>query len=114
MLAPVDEKKLGLHAKLLLIDRQYAFIGSANLDPRSLQLNTEIGFLIDSPEINRQLRELLEIDFHARNAWHLQRAGNGDIVWVADDITLTSQPADSEFQRLEDWFLGMLPIEGKM
>lgn len=114
MLMPVDEKHLGLHAKLLLIDDQYVFIGSANLDPRSLHLNTEIGLLIDSPEINRQLRGLLTIDFHLRNAWHVRQADNGKIIWVADDVTLTNQPADSEFQRLEDWFLGVLPIEEKM
>jgi len=114
MQAPVGRKLLGLHAKLLLIDREYSFIGSANLDPRSLRLNTEIGLFIDSPELSRQLREMLELDFHPRNAWHLQIAQNGDIQWVADDMTLNSQPADSAFQRLEDWFLGFLPIEGEM
>lgn len=114
MLMPVDEKHLGLHAKLLLIDDRYAFIGSANLDPRSLHLNTEIGLMIDSPEINHQLRELLTLDFHRRNAWHVQRSDHGKMIWVSDDTTLTCQPADSEFQRLEDWFLGVLPLEEKM
>ena len=42
------------------------------------------------------------------------KADNGKIIWVADDMTLTNQPADSQFQRLEDWFLGILPIEDKM
>ena len=111
---PVDDKKLGLHAKLMLIDRKDVFIGSANMDPRSLTLNTEIGLFIESPVLNRQLRELLEIDFDKRNAWHLQVTESGDIVWVSDETTRDSQPADSAFQRLEDWFLGKLPIEAKM
>jgi putative cardiolipin synthase len=114
MQMPVDAKTLGLHAKLLLIDQQYTFIGSANLDPRSLRLNTEIGLMITSPELNRQMRELLGIDFHSRNAWHLKRSGSGEIVWEADDMTLTTQPADSTFQRLEDWFLGILPFESEL
>ena len=114
MLPPVDNKLLGLHAKLLLIDDQYTFIGSANLDPRSLHLNTEIGLLIDSPEINRQVRKQLAIDFHLRNAWHLRQTDEGKIIWVADDMSLPNLPADSQFQRLEDWFLGILPIEDKM
>jgi putative cardiolipin synthase len=114
MLPPVDNKLLGLHAKLLLIDDQYTFIGSANLDPRSLHLNTEIGLLIDSPEINRQVRKQLAIDFHLRNAWHLRQNDEGKIIWVADDMSLPNLPADSQFQRLEDWFLGILPIEDKM
>jgi putative cardiolipin synthase len=114
ILDPVDNKALGLHAKLLLIDQEHTFIGSANLDPRSLRLNTEIGLMIQSTKLNQRLREKLEIDFNKRNAWHLQVTDSGRIVWVADDIVLDSQPADSAFQRLEDWFLSILPIEGEM
>lgn len=114
IIGPVDDKNLGLHAKLILIDQEHTFIGSANLDPRSLHLNTEIGLFIQSIELNRHLREKLEVDFHKRNAWHLQAAEDGGIAWVADDIVLDSQPADSAFQRLEDWFLSILPIEGEM
>jgi putative cardiolipin synthase len=114
MLAPVAEKKLGLHAKLILIDNQYAFIGSANLDPRSLRLNSEMGLMIDSPSLNRRLRDLLALDFHPRNAWHLRLSEQGDLNWVADDVVLDGQPSDSAFQNLEDWFLSLLPIEGKM
>jgi len=111
---PVEDKKLGLHAKLLLIDHEYTFIGSANLDPRSLRLNTEIGLLIQSPELNQRMRKLLEIDFHKRNAWYLKESDGGGLVWIADDTERDTQPADSDFQRLEDWFLSILPIAGKM
>ena len=111
---PVDEKHLGLHAKLIIMDQDHTFIGSPNMDPRSLHLNTEIGIFIKSKDFNRQIREKLAIDFHYRNAWHLQATKDGGIVWVADDMTLDTQPADSAFQRLEDWFLSILPIEGKM
>lgn len=114
MRIPVEDKKLGLHAKLLLIDREHTFVGSANLDPRSLRLNTEIGLMIQSPDLNQRLRDLLEIDFNKRNAWHLKVSDSGDMTWVADDMQLDSQPADSLFQRLEDWFLSTLPIEGEM
>ena len=97
---PADKKKLGLHAKLILIDQEHTFIGSTNMDPRSLHLNTEIGVFIKSYELTQHLREKLEIDFHKRNSWHLQLAGNGMVIWVADDIVLDSQPIDSAFQRL--------------
>jgi putative cardiolipin synthase len=79
-----------------------------------LRLNTEIGLLLQSTELNQRLREKLEIDFNNRNSWHLQVADDGNIVWVADDTVVDSQPDDSAFQRLEDWFLGTLPIEGEM
>jgi len=35
-----------VHSKLLLVDDQYALVGSANLDPRSLQLNFEFNLEI--------------------------------------------------------------------
>jgi putative cardiolipin synthase len=44
----------GLHAKLYVFDRERFFIGSMNFDQRSKQLNTEIGLIIDSPELARQ------------------------------------------------------------
>jgi putative cardiolipin synthase len=114
MQAPVDGKSLGLHAKFMLIDNDLSFIGSANLDARSLRLNTEIGLMIESPELNSQLREMIAHDFDRVNAWELQRSADGRIAWVGDDITLYKQPSDSVLQRLEDWFLGVLPIEGEM
>ncbi|MEP5566616.1 MAG: phospholipase D family protein, partial [Halioglobus sp.] len=48
MRSPADEKALGLHAKFMVIDNDKAVIGSSNLDPRSLKLNTEIGLMIES------------------------------------------------------------------
>ncbi|MDG1663861.1 MAG: cardiolipin synthase [Pseudomonadales bacterium] len=44
------------HSKLLCIDESYALIGSANLDPRSLRLNFELGVEIFSESFNRDLR----------------------------------------------------------
>jgi len=114
MLAPVADKELGLHAKLMLIDDRWSFVGSANLDPRSLELNTEMGLLVDSFEFNRALRGRLDVDFDRRNAWHVQRADDGSLRWVADDTVLDSQPAASMFQQLEDWFLSQLPIAAEM
>ena len=110
----IGDKHLGLHSKLILIDHHLSYIGSANLDPRSLRLNTEMGLLIKSREFNRLVREAVEIDFHQRNAWHLQVQADGSMTWVADDAVLHEQPAESTLQRLEDWFLSILPIEDEM
>ena len=114
MRGPVDDKQLGLHAKLLLIDDDIAFIGSANLDPRSLKINTEVGLVIESAALNQALRDQLSIDFEPRNAWAVQRSNDGELLWVGDDQVLTGAPADSAIQRLEDWFVGLLPIDGQM
>lgn len=114
MLTPVEEKVLALHAKALVIDHDRVFVGSTNLDPRSLRINTEMGLLVESRELNAQLRAALDPDFLPENAWELRRREDGRIVWVSDDRTLDIQPAASFMQRLEDWFFSLLPIEGEL
>ena len=44
-----------LHAKTAVIDRRVVFIGSMNLDPRSATINTELGAVIDSPQLAKEL-----------------------------------------------------------
>jgi cardiolipin synthase len=48
------------HTKILCIDQEYCLIGSANLDPRSLRLNFELGIEVFSTELNTSLRAHLE------------------------------------------------------
>jgi len=114
ILTPIGRKTLALHAKALVIDDDKVFIGSANLDPRSLRINTEMGFLVTSNAFNAEVRTALEGDFATENAWRLERQDDGRIFWVSDDETLESQPATSFMQRIEEWFFSHLPIEGEM
>jgi len=114
ILSPVEQKKLGLHAKYLIIDRDIVFIGSANLDPRSLRINTEIGVLVRDRKLNQELRDLTDPDFQKSNAWQLAIEDDQRLVWIGDDIVLDAQPASSVFQRVEDWFFAHLPIEGEL
>ena len=114
MVQPVGEKQLALHAKVLLFDRDRAFIGSANLDPRSLRINTEMGLLVESRELNAEIRAAVDADFHPANAWQLQPDGRGGVLWVSESGTRDTQPAGSLMQDLEDWVLSLLPIEGEM
>jgi putative cardiolipin synthase len=58
-----------LHAKSMVIDDETIFIGTFNLDPRSANLNTEVGVLIDSKELARQLTENIERDLRPENSW---------------------------------------------
>jgi putative cardiolipin synthase len=114
MLSPIEEKQLALHAKALVIDNDKVFIGSANLDPRSLRINTEMGFLIESEALNAEVRKAVAPDFSQTNSWQLQIDENGEVVWVSYDVTLTEQPAASMLQRIEDWFFSHLPLEDEL
>ena len=114
MQSPVDKKELGLHAKLLLIDDDIAFIGSCNLDPRSLKINTEVGLIIRSFELNQALRQDLNIDFDPSNAWKVERDNKGKVVWIGAEGVFPGPPDASQIERLEDWFIGLLPIDQEM
>jgi hypothetical protein len=47
--------RTSLHAKMFVFDRQYTFVGSLNLDPRSVTENTEIGSIIDSDVVGKEV-----------------------------------------------------------
>ncbi len=49
--AGIKKAKSSLHTKAFIVDRRYFFLGSFNWDPRSANINTEMGVLIDAPEI---------------------------------------------------------------
>jgi cardiolipin synthase C len=68
-----------LHAKVISFDRERAFVGSYNLDPRSAWLNCEMGLLIESPQIARWISETLD---NPTFAYEVQSDGNGGIRWV--------------------------------
>lgn len=58
---PVAARPSGasMHAKLLIIDRRVALVGSANLTSRALESNLECGLLIRGGPVPRQLAEQL-------------------------------------------------------
>jgi cardiolipin synthase len=51
-----------MHSKVILVDGEWASVGSANLDNRSLHLNFELNCLIYSPERVAELEELFVRD----------------------------------------------------
>ena len=61
-----------LHAKMFVFDRERIFIGSMNLDQRSHHLNTEIGLIIDSPELAQQVAKRFDAMVQLINAYTLE------------------------------------------
>ncbi len=53
----VSTSPLGLHAKTFAVDRERIFVGSFNFDTRSALLNTEMGLVVSSPALARQMSE---------------------------------------------------------
>lgn len=64
---------LCIHAKSLVVDDRIAYIGSYNLDPRSENLNTEVGLLIEDEAFARELRAEIDRDMRPENSWVIAR-----------------------------------------
>jgi putative cardiolipin synthase len=64
---------LSLHAKSLVVDDRVAFIGSYNLDPRSENLNCEVGLLVEDEAFARELRAEIDDDMRPQNSWVIAR-----------------------------------------
>ena len=110
--------KSSLHAKTVVIDRKAMFVGSMNLDQRSLHINNEIGILFQNPEIAGKSAE--EFDRNIEKVafrlalvngdggdesihWHLKRP-DGEIVY-------DSEPYAGFWKKFSVGLIGLLPVE---
>lgn len=107
-------KRFGLHGKVAMLDDDKVFVGTLNLDPRSMFLNTEIGLLVHSSELNALVRKAFLPDLEPENSWRLKLSETGQIEWHSHDGVLTSQPAAGPGQRLLDFFVGLFPVEAQL
>jgi putative cardiolipin synthase len=117
----IGTSKVSLHAKSFVLDRNQVFIGSLNLDARSIIQNTEIGVVFESEEIaigmaNKFDRIIDQIAFRLE----LQRDNQGRerITWhgLVDgkQQILTVDPYTSFWKRFGVGFMRMLPIESQI
>ncbi|HNP37826.1 MAG TPA: phospholipase D family protein, partial [Woeseiaceae bacterium] len=100
-----------LHAKTFAVDGMRIFIGSFNFDPRSIQLNTEMGLLIDSESLANGLHAAFD-DAFGGLAWRVEMQ-NGKLAWVdpAAGTVTTEEPGSSTFRNIALNVVGWLPVE---
>ncbi len=67
---PPQPPVFALHAKSMVVDGKIAFIGTFNFDPRSENLNTEVGAVVHHPGFAQRLQALMEADMRPENSWH--------------------------------------------
>jgi len=99
----------GLHAKAMVVDRGRVYVGSMNFDPRSANINTEMGVFIDSASLADALARWIELDMSPANSWRVDIAADGSITWTNDRETVTRQPARNWWQRVQDILFMALP-----
>ena len=117
----IGDSRASLHAKAFVLDRKWVFIGSLNLDPRSVVQNTEIGVVFQSVEIAESIAEgfdskIDELAFRLE----LEPADKGieQIVWHGivdgEPMTLYKDPYTGFWKRFGVGFMRILPIESQI
>jgi putative cardiolipin synthase len=112
-----DSAKTTLHTKAFVVDRQEAFIGSFNFDPRSAKINTELGVIIRSPKIAADLADIIELNT-VNEAFEVFLNDNGKIRWRGTQggevIILDKEPQTTWGLRFMAGFYRFLPIRGQL
>ena len=106
----LDTLGFTLHAKTFSTDNQDIFIGSFNFDPRSAILNTELGFVIESPELANQLVSVFDHDL-PHLAYSVRLNEHGKLYWEIDGQKFTTEPDTSWWLRAKVRLLALLPLE---
>jgi cardiolipin synthase C len=105
---PFRSSNASLHAKALVIDQRTVFIGSLNMDERSAKMNSELGLVMRSPEIAREVTGLLD-DLSTDGSYKLQLDQRGRVEWMAGDPGAPKVwHTDPETSRTERVWLKML------
>ena len=111
---PVKSKAFGLHAKYIVIDRQLTFVGSLNLDPRSIYINTEMGLIIDSTNLAARVVAEFEEELKPENSWQVLLDDKERLYWRSGDKVLRREPARSFWQRFQSGFFGMFDLDDQL
>ena len=109
--------KATLHTKAYIVDRKSVFIGSFNFDPRSININTEMGVIIHDPKlallfakaIDAALpNETYEVFLNEKNKVRWRGKRNGE------DVIFEKEPETTWGDRFKVGFVRILPIRGQL
>lgn len=111
---PFGSSGSSLHAKTFSIDGERIFVGSFNFDPRSALLNTELGFVIDSPLMARNIRAAFDNKI-PEISYQVHLSDTGKLYWTEQhdgkQIRYDTEPHASFWRRASVNFLSILPID---
>ena len=107
-----------LHTKALVIDDEKAFVGSYNLDPRSADINSEIGILVESRVFARQVKDFLNEGVRLENAYRVIVDERGELRWETTvdgkPRSWSKDPESTWSQRFLSGFIELLPVESQL
>jgi len=109
-----SQSSTSLHAKTFAVDDYQVFIGSYNVDPRSANINTEMGVIINDDELARQLHGALSDDL-LNQAYEVKLLENGNLQWhtmeKGEKVVYDSEPRVDMSDHVWLTIMSWLPID---
>jgi putative cardiolipin synthase len=106
-----------LHTKSFLVDRERLFVGSFNWDPRSANINTELGVIMDSAVIGSNAWELVQVGLEKRT-YEVTLDDQGNLQWVDrsgfEPRIITKEPDTTWWRRTKAQLGRLLPVRGQL
>jgi cardiolipin synthase C len=102
---------VSLHSKSMVFDRSILYVGSFNLNLRSIYLNGETVLIVHSPRLAATVAQAIDEAMQPDNSWHVTADGNGALQWTGSDGVYTHEPATGGWRRFKAGLFGLLPIE---
>lgn len=106
-----------VHTKAYIVDREHVFIGSFNFDPRSANLNTEMGVIIHDVAMATRYAEAIE-GHYDEFAYEMFLDEKGRVRWRAmeggREVIYTEEPQTSWWDRFKVGFAGLFPIKQQL
>lgn len=102
-----------LHAKTFSVNGKQIYIGSFNFDPRSAELNTESGFVIDSTAMADAVDKMF-IERVPHTAYQVKLDEKGNVYWLEQGdppVIYHREPGTTWLKRAMVKFMSWLPIE---
>lgn len=113
----IYESLATLHTKAFIVDCERFFIGSFNWDPRSVNINTELGVIIDSKEFTEPSCDRIDTQAPIK-AYEVKLNEKGKVIWVdnsgEEPVILMKEPDTTFWQRRKVGFYKLLPIKSQL
>ena len=112
-----ENSKATLHTKAFIVDRREIFIGSFNFDPRSANINTELGVIIQSPELAALAADALLAALDEKT-FEVFLNEKGKLRWRGhengEEVILKKEPQTTWSQRFAAGFFRMIPMRAHL
>ena len=126
-----SRSRSSLHAKAYVIDRQTLMIGSMNLDPRSVHLNTELALVIHSAPLAEQVAQLFQRAASPASSYRVRLATPDELtqlratgapasplVWTDEEdghlVTYNFDPEAGLLRNVETGLFLILPVRDQL